>query len=112
MFRRRGDSRGGGVGDRVPAVPEGFAHRHRARPSVAGGGGPAVVAGASTGHRVAQVCCLGGGDDVAGIDANAQGFVAAVFGHDTVAELTGQQQREPVPGLGATDAIAPPRDDW
>ncbi|WP_277612322.1 hypothetical protein [Dietzia sp. SLG310A2-38A2] len=40
---------------------------------------------------------------MAGIDAHAQGFVAAVFGHDSVAELAGEQERESVPGFGSAD---------
>lgn len=46
------------------------------------------------------------------VDAYAERFVASVFGYDPVVELTGQQQREPVPGFGATDTTGSPGDDW
>lgn len=38
-----------------------------------------------------------------GVDAYAEGFVAAVFADDAFPELSGDQEREAVPGFGATD---------
>lgn len=46
------------------------------------------------------------------VDAYAQGFVAAVFGHHAIVQLAGEQECESVPGLGSTDPTRSPRQDW
>lgn len=50
--------------------------------------------GFPTGDRVSQVRGLGGGAEVLRLDANAQGFVAAVFADRSIGKFVVNQERE------------------
>ena len=67
------------VGRGIPSAPQRGTYRERSLCAGAPITDDAVGAGTATGDGVAQVRSLGGGQDVVGIDANAEWFIAAVF---------------------------------
>lgn len=67
---------------------------------------------ASARDGIAQVRRLCGGDEVIRVDADAQGFVAAVFADRPVGEFVVDQEREAVRGLCTAGCNRAPSDGW